>query len=174
LSERPRENSGSPPLAPEHIPAADSIDENGISDCFFSYHRPPRALYRNISSHGPSTKVREIVPVLKAIYASEVWRREKTLSEWSRSWQALRLTRAAELAYAAVEETQPHYAFPKDHWGAPAPTIRSQAASHRRYNHRAIPEHRTAEEQQMKGVIFRPRWPPKSNVRKNLGTLPFT
>jgi transposase-like protein len=30
--------------------------------------------------------------------------------------RGLRLTKAAELADAAVEETLPYYAFPKEHW----------------------------------------------------------
>jgi putative transposase len=39
--------------------------------------------YRNIFSHVPSTKVREIAAMLKAVHASEdvVWRRAKTPSE---------------------------------------------------------------------------------------------
>ena len=55
--------------------------------------------------------------MLKAIHASEdsAAAREKA-SEWSRSCAALRLTRAAELVGAAVEETLTYYAFPEEHW----------------------------------------------------------
>ena len=64
--------------------------------------------YRNIFSHVPSTKVREIATMLKAIHAGEdiAAARQK----------ALRLTNAAELVAAAVEETLAYYAFPQEHW----------------------------------------------------------
>jgi putative transposase len=62
--------------------------------------------YRNIFSHVPSTKVREIAAMLKAIHASEdvVAAREKAVRVIEKL-AALRLTRAAELVGAAVEET---------------------------------------------------------------------
>ena len=58
--------------------------------------------YRNVFSHVPSTKVREIAAMLKAIHASEdvVAAREKATRVLEKL-QALRLTRAAELAEAA-------------------------------------------------------------------------
>src|SRR6516162_6162749 len=73
--------------------------------------------YRNVFSHVPSTKVREIAAMLKAIHASEdvVAAREKA-TRVIEKLQALRLTRAAELAEAAVEETLTYYAFPEEHW----------------------------------------------------------
>src|SRR6266540_3835131 len=59
--------------------------------------------YRNIFSHVPSTKVREIAAMLKAIRVIEKLR-------------GLRLSRAAELVEAAVEETLAYYTFPEEHW----------------------------------------------------------
>jgi putative transposase len=73
--------------------------------------------YRNVFSHVPSTKVREIAAMLKAIHASEdiVAAREKAVRVVEKL-AALRLTRAAELVGAAVEETLTYYAFPEEHW----------------------------------------------------------
>ena len=73
--------------------------------------------YRNIFSHVPATKVREIAAMLKAIHASEdiVAAREKAIRVIEKL-RALRLTKAAELAQAAVEETLTYYAFPEEHW----------------------------------------------------------
>src|SRR5262249_36397241 len=73
--------------------------------------------YRNIFSHVPSTKVREIAAMLKAIHASEdlAAAREKAIRVIEKL-RGLRLSRAAELVEAAVEETLTHYAFPEEHW----------------------------------------------------------
>src|SRR5262245_33872740 len=73
--------------------------------------------YRNIFSHVPSTKVREIAAMLKAIHASEdvVAAREKAIRVIEKL-RGLRLTKAAELAEAGVEETLSYYAFPEEHW----------------------------------------------------------
>src|SRR5207302_4172835 len=71
--------------------------------------------YRNIFSHVPSTKVREIAAMLKAIHASEdsAAAREKAIRVIEKL-RGLRLTRAAELVEAAVEETLTYYAFPEE------------------------------------------------------------
>src|SRR5258706_8886513 len=73
--------------------------------------------YRNIFSHVPSTKVREIAAMLKAIHAGEdiVAAREKAIRVIEKL-RALRLTRAADLVEAAGEETLAYYAFPEEHW----------------------------------------------------------
>jgi transposase-like protein len=73
--------------------------------------------YRNIFSHVPATKVREIATMLKAIHASEdiVAAREKAIRVIEKL-RALRLNKAAELAEAAIEETLTYYAFPEEHW----------------------------------------------------------
>src|ERR1700683_1317424 len=73
--------------------------------------------YRNIFSHVPSTKVREIAAMLKAIHAGEdiAAARQKAVQVIEKL-RGLRLTRAAELVSAAVEETLAYYAFPEEHW----------------------------------------------------------
>jgi putative transposase len=73
--------------------------------------------YRNIFSHVPSTKVWEIAARLKAIHASEdlAATREKAIRV-IKKLRGLRLSRAAELVEAAVEETLTYYAFPEEHW----------------------------------------------------------
>src|SRR5205823_1950255 len=69
--------------------------------------------YGNIFSHVPSTKVREIAAMLKAIHASEdiAAAREKAIRVIEKR-RGLRLSRAAELVEMAVEETLAYYAFP--------------------------------------------------------------
>src|ERR1700741_4143827 len=73
--------------------------------------------YRNIFSHVPSTKVREIAAMLKAIHAGEdiAAAREKA-TRVIEKLRGLRLARAAELVEAAVEETLAYYTFPEEHW----------------------------------------------------------
>src|SRR5437588_5628515 len=73
--------------------------------------------YRNIFSHVPSTKVREIAAMLKAIHASEdiAAAREKAIRVIEKL-RGLRLSRAAELVEAALEETLAYYTFPEAHW----------------------------------------------------------
>jgi putative transposase len=73
--------------------------------------------YRNVFSHVPSTKVREIAAMLKAIHAGEdiVAARQKA-AQVIEKLHRLRLTKAAELVETAVEETLAYYAFPEEHW----------------------------------------------------------
>ena len=73
--------------------------------------------YRNVFSHVPSTKVREISHMLKAIHAQESRQaaQEKTeavIAELRRQ----RLTRAAKLIEESIGETLTYYAFPDGHW----------------------------------------------------------
>src|SRR6266576_1921494 len=90
--------------------------DNGISPPEL-FQRPHRALVPNIFSHVPSTKVREIAAMLKAIHASEdvLAAREKAIRVIEKL-RGFRLTRAAELVEAAVEETLAYYTFPEEHW----------------------------------------------------------
>ena len=73
--------------------------------------------YRNVFSHVPSTKVREVSHRLKAIHAQESRaaaqeKAEAVIAELRRQ----RLTRAAELVETSVGETLTYYAFPDIHW----------------------------------------------------------
>jgi putative transposase len=85
--------------------------------------------YRNIFSHVPSTKVREIAAMLKVIHAGEdlAAAREKAIRVIEKL-RGLRLSRAAELVGAAVEETLSYYTFPEEHWRRICTNTRSSAS----------------------------------------------
>jgi transposase-like protein len=85
--------------------------------------------YRNVFSHVPSTKVREIAAMLKAIHADEdiAAAHEKAIRVIE-TLRGLRLSRAAELVEAALEETLTYYAFPEGTGGGFAPTTRSSVS----------------------------------------------
>ena len=73
--------------------------------------------YRNVFSHVPTTKVREVAHMLKAIHAQE--NREaaaKKADEVIAKLKALRLAKAAELVETNIAETFSFYAFPDQHW----------------------------------------------------------
>ncbi|KAA5604276.1 IS256 family transposase [Roseospira marina] len=73
--------------------------------------------YRNVFSHVPATKVREIAHMLKAIHAQE--NREAAQEKADAVEAELRrqkLTRAAELVAEHIGETLTYYAFPDVHW----------------------------------------------------------
>jgi transposase-like protein len=90
--------------------AAEFFPEAGWQRCIVHW-------YRNVFSHVPSTKVREIAGMLKAIHASEdvTAAREKAIRV-SEKLCASRLTKAAELVEAGLEETLTYYRFPEEHW----------------------------------------------------------
>ena len=73
--------------------------------------------YRNVFSHVPASKVREVADMLKAIHASE----DRAAAE-DKARQGVaklrdqRMSRAAELVEASVGETLAYYAFPSEHW----------------------------------------------------------
>lgn len=73
--------------------------------------------YRNVFSHVPAPKVREVADMLKAIHASEdrVAAEEKA-RQVVMKLRDQRLGRAAELVEASVGETLAYYAFPSEHW----------------------------------------------------------
>jgi transposase-like protein len=73
--------------------------------------------YRNVFSHVPPGKVREVSHMLKAIHAQEnrvaaEAKAAAVVDEFRRQ----RLVRAAELVDAHVGETLAYYAFPDSHW----------------------------------------------------------
>jgi len=73
--------------------------------------------YRNVFSHTPSTKVREVALMLKAIHASEDRdAARKKAKEVVSKLREMRLVKAAELIEASGEETMAYYAFPEEHW----------------------------------------------------------
>jgi putative transposase len=73
--------------------------------------------YRNVFSHVPRPKMREVAAMLKAIHAAEdvAAAREKAFRVGAKL-RDQRLTRAAELVESGIEETLAYYAFPEEHW----------------------------------------------------------
>ena len=73
--------------------------------------------YRNVFSHVPSTKVREVAAMLKAIHAAEDVEAAKAKAELVvDKLRGQRLERAADLVHNTVIETIAYYAFPEEHW----------------------------------------------------------
>lgn len=73
--------------------------------------------YRNVFSHVPTAKVREISHMLKAIHAQES--REAAQEKAAMIIEDLRrqkLGKAADLIEAHIDETLTFYAFPDSHW----------------------------------------------------------
>ena len=73
--------------------------------------------YRNVFSHVPSGKLREVSHMLKAIHAQESReaaqeKAEAVMAELRRQ----KLTRAADLVEESIGETLTFYAFPDSHW----------------------------------------------------------
>src|SRR5207248_1223175 len=106
------------------------------SVCRYFFNDPIVHWYRNIFSHVPSIKVREVAAMLKAIHAGEdlVAARQQAVRVIEKL-RGLRLTTAAELVETAVGETLAYYAFPEKQWrrirnqqSARAYSARDQAA----------------------------------------------
>ena len=73
--------------------------------------------YRNVFSHVPSTKVREVTHMLKAIHAQE--NLETAQDKAGNVIQVVRdqrLIRAAERVEEHIGETLTYYFFPDEHW----------------------------------------------------------
>ena len=81
------------------------------------FNSPMVHFYRNVFSHVPSTKVREVAHMLKAIRAQEnrPAAEEKADAVVAELRQQKR-TRAAELVADSIGETLTFYAFPDIHW----------------------------------------------------------
>src|ERR671921_1338189 len=73
--------------------------------------------YRNVFSHVPATRVREVSHMLKAIHAQEnrdaADRKAQAIVE---DLRAARMNTAADLVERSVAETLTYYAFPDIHW----------------------------------------------------------
>lgn len=72
---------------------------------------------RNVFSHKPSAKVREVTYMLKAIHAQESRdaaqeKADTVIGELRRQ----RMTRAAELVEESIGEALTYFAFPDSHW----------------------------------------------------------
>jgi transposase-like protein len=73
--------------------------------------------YRNVFSHVPAGKLREVALMLKAIHAGESREAaQKKAAEVIARLRELKLWKAAELVEQAAPETLAYYAFPEEHW----------------------------------------------------------
>jgi transposase-like protein len=73
--------------------------------------------YRNVFSHVPRQKMREVAAMLKAIHAAEdVQAAREKARQVSAKLRDHRLTKAAELVESGIEETLAYYGFPEEHW----------------------------------------------------------
>lgn len=73
--------------------------------------------YRNVFSHVPRPKMREVAAMLKAIHAAEdVQAAREKARQVVTKLRGHRLTKAAELVESGIEETLAYYGFPEEHW----------------------------------------------------------
>lgn len=73
--------------------------------------------YRNVFSHVPSTKMREVSHRLKAIHAQESRQAAQDKADSvTADLRRQKLTRAADLVEESIGETLTYYAFPDIHW----------------------------------------------------------
>jgi putative transposase len=81
------------------------------------YQRCMVHFYRNVFSHVPSTRVREVSHMLKAIHAQESREAaDKKAQAIVEDLRATKMGKAADLVEQAVHETLTYYGFPDIHW----------------------------------------------------------
>jgi transposase-like protein len=73
--------------------------------------------YRNVFSHVPNAKVKEVARMLKAIHAQEsLASAQIKAADIVAQLKQQRMSRAATLVEDAIEETLTYYRFPDNHW----------------------------------------------------------
>jgi len=73
--------------------------------------------YRNVFSHVPSKKVREVAAMLKAIHAQESREAAQTKAkDVVAKLKEMKLRAAAALVAGSIDETLAYYAYPPQHW----------------------------------------------------------
>ena len=73
--------------------------------------------YRNVWTAVPTSKVKEVAAMLKAIHAQEDRAAARQKAEQvTTKLQEMKLANAADLVRAGIEETLFYYAFPREHW----------------------------------------------------------
>lgn len=73
--------------------------------------------YRNVFSHVPSGKVREVAAMLKAIHAQEHRAAAQAKAkDVVKTLKSMRLRKAAELVEQHIDETLNYYRYPPEHW----------------------------------------------------------
>ena len=81
------------------------------------YQRCMVHFYRNVFSHVPSTRVREVSHMLKAIHAQESREAADNKAQVIiGDLRASKMAKAADLVEQAVHETLTYYGFPDIHW----------------------------------------------------------
>lgn len=73
--------------------------------------------YRNVFSHVPSTKVKQVALMLKAIHAQEsLQAAQDKAAQVVASLRKLKMKAAAELVESRINETLTYYHYPQTHW----------------------------------------------------------
>lgn len=73
--------------------------------------------YRNVFSHVPSRKVKDVAMMLKAIHAQESLAAAKDKAQRVvKQLKIMRLQKAAALVEQRIDETLIYYKFPQNHW----------------------------------------------------------
>lgn len=73
--------------------------------------------YRNVFSHVPRGKMREVAAMLKAIHAQESREAAESKAEdVGKKLKAMKLKAAADLVEKSIHETLTYYAYPPQHW----------------------------------------------------------
>ena len=73
--------------------------------------------HRNVASHVPSNKVKEVAKMLKAIYAQESLASAQTkMADVVSQLRDMKLQKAASLVEAKMHETLTYYHYPDTHW----------------------------------------------------------
>lgn len=82
-----------------------------------SWQRCAVHFYRNVWTAVPSTKVREVAAMLKAIHAQEDREAAKAKAVLViAKLRAMKLAKAAELVSSGIDETLEYFQFPSEHW----------------------------------------------------------
>ena len=73
--------------------------------------------YRNIFSHVPNAKVKEVARMLKAVHAQESFATaQRKAADIVAALKTMRLGKAAGLVEQHIDETLTYYRFPDNHW----------------------------------------------------------
>src|SRR3974377_1056274 len=82
-----------------------------------SWQRCVVHFYRNVFSHGPASRVREVSHMLKAIHAQESRdTAEKKANAIIADLRSAKMSKAAEIVEQTVQQTLTYYNFPDIHW----------------------------------------------------------
>ena len=90
--------------------AAEYYPEADWQRCMVHFHR-------NVSNKVPSTKVKQVAMMLKAIYAQEsLGSARNKVSDVIQQLKTMKLNAAADLIESKIEETLTYYKYPPTHW----------------------------------------------------------